>query len=187
MEVGIINNSRDAYAFARLPKEEKSGLFNVSIVRMGLATSLAQFMLGATLGHRMTFIEAMMATTIGSLVLLFVSFGLGYAGMKESLSTSILSKMCGFGKIGSIFIGIIISVSSLCWFGINISLISQGVINTIAPNVNAFWIIIITGLIFSFLVAFGFKGLSITAKITVPLFLTVIFFISLKEVFFSSK
>ncbi|MDR5617874.1 cytosine permease [Arsenophonus sp.] len=29
---------------------------------------------------------------------------------------------------------------------------------------------------------FGFKGLSITAKITVPLFLTVIFFISLKEV-----
>lgn len=102
--------------------------------------------------------------------------------MKESLSTSILSKMCGFGKIGSMFIGIIISISSLCWFGINISLISQGAINTIFPNGNSFFIIIITGLVFTFLVAFGFKGLSITAKITVPLFLTVIFFISLKEV-----
>ncbi|WGO82169.1 purine-cytosine permease family protein [Arsenophonus apicola] len=178
----MINNARDAYAFDRLPKEEKASLFNVAIVRMGLSTSLAQFMLGATLGHRMTFIEAMIATTIGSLVLLFVSFGLGYAGMKESLSTSILSKMCGFGKIGSMFIGIIISISSLCWFGINISLISQGAINTILPNGNSFLIIIITGLAFTFLVAFGFKGLSITAKITVPLFLIVIFFISLKEV-----
>lgn len=37
----MINNARDAYAFDRLPKKEKSGLFNVAIVRMGLSTSLA--------------------------------------------------------------------------------------------------------------------------------------------------
>jgi len=57
----IMNISKDEYAFSRLPKEKKVSLFNVTIVRMGMATSLAQFMLGATLGHRMTFVEAMIA------------------------------------------------------------------------------------------------------------------------------
>ncbi|MFS1584094.1 MAG: purine-cytosine permease family protein [Candidatus Arsenophonus phytopathogenicus] len=179
----FMNVSKDEYAFKRLPKEEKTSLFNVTLVRMGFATSLAQFMLGATLGHRMTFIEAMIATTLGSLVLIFVSFGLGYAGMKEGLSTSILSRVCGFGRIGAMLIGIAISISLLGWFGINISLISQGLINTITPDINLFWLIIVTGLLFSLLVALGFKGLSITAKVAVPLFLIVISFISIKEIF----
>ncbi|QBY46604.1 cytosine permease (plasmid) [Arsenophonus nasoniae] len=177
--------SKDEYVFSRLPEEKKVSLFDITIVRIGMATSLAQFMLGATLGHRMTFIEAMIATTLGSLVLVFVSFGLGYAGMKESLSTSVLSKMCGFGKIGSILIGFIISISSLGWFGINISLISQGFVNTVFPNISLGLITVMTGLFFTILVSFGFNGLSITAKLAVPLFLMVILFVSLKEVFFS--
>nr|WP_235661294.1 cytosine permease [Candidatus Hamiltonella defensa] len=37
--------------------------------------------------------------------------------------------------------------------------------------------------LFSLLVAFGFKALSITAKVTVPLFLMVVSFISLNEIF----
>lgn len=174
--------SQSAYAFSRLPKNERASLFNVTIVRMGIATSLAQFMLGATLGHRMTFIEAMIATSLGSLVLIFVSFGMGYAGMKEGLTTGILARLCGFGKIGAMLISAAISVSLLGWFGINISLISHGFINTITPNIDLFWITIITGLLFTVLVAFGFRALSLTAKITVPLFLLVILFISLNEV-----
>ncbi|WP_334472311.1 purine-cytosine permease family protein [Arsenophonus sp. PmNCSU2021_1] len=179
----FMNVSKDEYAFRRLPKEKKTSLFNVTVVRMGMATSLAQFMLGATLGHRMTFIEAMIATFLGSLALTFVSFGLGYAGMKEGVSTSILAKFCGFGKIGSMLIGVVISVSLLGWFGINVSLISQGFVNTIIPNVNVIWITVITGFCFSLLVAFGFKALSITAKVAVPLFLMVILFVSLNEIF----
>ncbi|WP_320410232.1 purine-cytosine permease family protein [Candidatus Williamhamiltonella defendens] len=178
-----MNVSKDEYAFSRLPKEKKASLFNVTIVRMGMATSLAQFMLGATLGHRMTFIEAMIATFLGSLALTFISFGLGYAGMKEGVSTSILARFCGFGKIGSMLIGVAISVSLLGWFGINISLISQGFVNTITPNINLVWITVMTGFFFSLLVAFGFKALSITAKVTVPLFLMVVSFISLNEIF----
>nr|WP_235661293.1 cytosine permease [Candidatus Hamiltonella defensa] len=146
-----MNVSKDEYAFSRLPKEKKASLFNVTIVRMGMATSLAQFMLGATLGHRMTFIEAMIATFLGSLALTFISFGLGYAGMKEGVSTSILARFCGFGKIGSMLIGVAISVSLLGWFGINISLISQGFVNTITPNINLVWITVMTGFFFLYL------------------------------------
>lgn len=72
-------NYRDAYIFKRVPLKERVSLFNVSIVRMGMATSLAQFMLGTTLGHGMTFFQAMLATFLGSIILVFVSFGMGYA------------------------------------------------------------------------------------------------------------
>jgi len=77
----------------------------------------------------------------------------------------------------------VISVSLLGWFGINISLISQGFVNTITPNINLVWSTVMTGFFFSLLVAFGFKPLSITAKVTVPLFLMVVSFISLNEIF----
>lgn len=102
--------------------------------------------------------------------------------MKEGLTTGILARLCGFGKIGAMLIGAAISISLLGWFGINISLISQGFISTITPNIDLFWLTIITGLLFTVLVAFGFRALSLTAKIAVPLFLLVILFISFKEV-----
>lgn len=175
-------NYRDAYTFKRVPLKERVSLFNVSIVRMGMATSLAQFMLGTTLGHGMTFFQAMLATFLGSIILIFVSFGLGYAGMREGLSTSVLSRWCGFGKLGSMLIGLAISISLLGWFGVNISLISQSLINVIGDNVNYFWCSIFSGVLFSFLVAFGFKALSITAKIAVPFFLSVIFFMCFNEI-----
>lgn len=172
----------DAYAFNRVPINERVSLFNVTMVRMGMATSLAQFMLGTTLGHGMTFFQAMLATSLGSIILIFVSFGLGYAGMREGLSTSVLSRWCGFGKLGSMLIGLAIAISLLGWFGVNISLISTSLLSVLGNNISYFWCSIIGGAVFSFLVAFGFKALSITAKIAVPLFLSVIFFMCYTEI-----
>lgn len=68
---------------------------------MGMTAILSQFMLRAALGNSMTFWEAMLASCLGSLLLEFVSFGIGFAGMKEGLSTSLLSRWCGFGRLGS--------------------------------------------------------------------------------------
>ncbi|OIV47894.1 cytosine permease [Sodalis sp. TME1] len=175
-------NKRDAYAFNRVPINERVSLFNVTIVRMGMATSLAQFMLGTTLGHGMTFFQAMLATTLGSIILVFVSFGLGYAGMREGLSTSVLSRWCGFGKSGSMLIGLAISISLLGWFGVNIALIAQSLLTVLGSHINYFWCSVISGLVFSLLVAFGFNALSITAKIAVPLFLAVIFYMCYHEI-----
>lgn len=43
------------YTFTRVPRHASVNLWTVSLVRTGMTTALAQFMLGATLGHAMTF------------------------------------------------------------------------------------------------------------------------------------
>ncbi|CAK8741719.1 hypothetical protein SODG_005037 [Sodalis praecaptivus] len=108
-----MNKSDDTYTFSRVPSDERVSLLNVTLVRIGVATALSQFMLGATLGHCMTFWQAMLATFLGSMVLEFVSLGLGIAGMREGLSTSLLARWCGFGRMGASFIGLIILISLL--------------------------------------------------------------------------
>ncbi|CNF41972.1 putative purine and pyrimidine permease [Yersinia enterocolitica] len=45
----------DDYSVSRLPVSAKSSFISVTLVRVGAITTLAQFMLGATLGHAMTF------------------------------------------------------------------------------------------------------------------------------------
>lgn len=50
------------YASNRVPMQSRIGIIKVTLVRIGYLTSLGQFMLGATLGHSMTFMDAILAT-----------------------------------------------------------------------------------------------------------------------------
>jgi cytosine permease len=166
-------NSND-YAFSRVPITERVGLLNVVLVRMGMATALSQFMLGATLGHSMTFWQAMLATFLGSLVLEIVSLGLGIAGMREGLSTSLLARWCGFGRIGAALIGLTIMVSLVGWFGVQNSVLAEGFLHTLDYKISFGWIAAFSGVALTILVAFGFRALSWTAKLSVPLFCMVV-------------
>lgn len=164
----------DTYSLDRVPKEARVSLVNVTLVRMGMATALSQFMLGATLGHGMTFWNAMLATCLGSLLLEFVALGLGLAGMKEGLSISLLARWTGFGRLGSALIGLAIAISLLGWFGVQNSVLAEGLSYALDYKINFGWIAAFSGILLTVLVAFGFRALSWTAKISVPLFCLVI-------------
>ncbi|MBT9431042.1 hypothetical protein JZM24_00600 [Candidatus Sodalis endolongispinus] len=71
------------YYFTLVPPHAKVNLWTVSIVRTGMTTALAQFMLGAMLGHALTYTQAMLATLLGNLLLQGISFGVGLAGYKR--------------------------------------------------------------------------------------------------------
>lgn len=166
--------SSDDYAFSRVPITKRVGLFNVMLVRMGMATALSQFMIGATLGHSMTFWQAMLATFLASLILVLISLGLGIAGMREGLSTSLLARWCGFGRIGAALVGLLIVVSLLGWFGVQNSVLAEGVSHALNDQLSFGWIAAFCGIALTVLVAFGFKALSWTAKLSVPLFCLVV-------------
>ena len=85
---------------------------------MGMLTALDQFMLGAVLGNSMTLIDAFTAIFVGSLIFGVVTYGTGLAGMREGISGSLLARWCGFGRLGSVLIGVVVAVSLLGWFGI---------------------------------------------------------------------
>ncbi|WP_342462647.1 cytosine permease [Arsenophonus apicola] len=126
----------NVYSLNRVPEKAKTSLMNVTLVRMGMATALPQFMLGATLGHGMTFWDAMVATCVGSLIIEFISLGIGFAGMKEGLTTSLLSRYCGFGRIGSVLLSLVIAFSLIGWFGVQNTIFSEGILHAINHEVN---------------------------------------------------
>lgn len=175
----MIKISDDVYAFDTTPLEAKANFLDVTLVRMGITTALSQFMIGMTLGHSMTFWDAMIASCLGSFILEFISLGLGYAGMKEGLSTSLLSRWCGFGSIGSVLVSFTLSMSLIGWFGVQNSILANGILNAFNHELSFELVAAFLGVFFTFLVASGFKALTLTAKIAVPLFFLVILYIFL--------
>ncbi|MEA9444465.1 cytosine permease [Candidatus Fukatsuia symbiotica] len=156
------------------PLAMRSSLFSITLIRIGVTTALSQFMLGATLGHSMTFGQAMLATLIGSLILEFIGLGLGIAGAREGLSTSLLSRWCGFGRFGSVLIGLMIAISLLGWFGVQNAVFAKSLNHAFGSQLGFIWSAILTGIAITTLVVFGFRALSWTAIISVPLFFLVI-------------
>jgi cytosine permease len=51
-------------------------------------------------------------------ILEVVAIFVGIAGMREGLSTSVLSRWTGSGRYGSSIIGLVFAVSLIGWFGV---------------------------------------------------------------------
>jgi len=152
---------------------------SVTLVHAGMLTALDQFMLGAVLGHSMTLTNAFIAIFAGSVIFGIVTFALGYAGMKEGLSSSLLSRWCGFGRVGSLFVSLVIAVSLLGWFGVQNAVFAKGLNYALNDRFGFAWSATFSGLFLTVLVAFGFKALRFTARIAVPLFIAVIVTVSI--------
>ncbi|RHW42816.1 cytosine permease [Neobacillus notoginsengisoli] len=164
----------DDYALSRVPQSERKHWFGIATMRFGQISALSQFLLGAALGFGMDFWSAFWAVTLGSVILEIVSIFVGIAGMKEGLSTTLLVRWAGFGKVGSILLSLVISISMVGWFGIQNEVFANGIHQILGGPV---WMwSIVTGLAVTFVVLFGILSLGITAYITVPLFLLVVFY-----------
>lgn len=166
------------YPLSRVPQDKRVSFLSVAIVHMGMLTALDQFMLGAVLGNSMTLADAFIAIFIGSLIFGVVTFGLGLAGMREGISGSLLARWCGFGRIGSVLIGLVVAVSLLGWFGIQNAIFAKSLNFALGDRLGFPLAASLSGLFLTVLVAFGFKALRITARIAVPLFILLVFFIS---------
>jgi cytosine permease len=113
-----IHIGQDDYSLSRVPESEQYSWITVAVQRFGQLSALSQFLLGATLGFGMTFWNAFLALTLGAVILEVVAIFVGIAGMREGLSTSVLSRWTGFGRYGSSIIGLVFAVSLIGWFGV---------------------------------------------------------------------
>lgn len=110
-EVGhSVDIGHDDYSLSRVPESERYSWITVAVQRFGQLSALSQFLLGATLGFGMTFWNAFLALTLGAVILEVVAIFVGIAGMREGLSTSVLSRWTGFGRYGSSIIGLVFAV-----------------------------------------------------------------------------
>lgn len=166
------------YPLSRVPQDKRVSFLSVAVVHMGMLTALDQFMLGAVLGHSMSLTDAFLAILAGSVIFGIVTFGLGLAGMREGVSGSLLARWCGFGRIGSVLIGVVVAVSLLGWFGIQNAIFARSLTFALQDKISFAWAATLTGVFLTIIVAFGFKALRFTARIAVPLFICLVAFIS---------
>lgn len=160
----------DDYSLDRVPTTARYSWWSVAMQRFGQLSALAQFLLGATLGMGMGFWQAVLAITIGAVLLEIVSIFVGIAGMKEGLSTSVLARWTGFGRKGSALIGLVIAISLVGWFGIQNAVFAQGLHSVIGGLPIWAWSLI-GGVAVTAIVVFGFHSMAWTAYLTVPAFI----------------
>ncbi|WP_346114129.1 cytosine permease [Nonomuraea maheshkhaliensis] len=164
--------ARDDYALQRVPQQARYGWLTVAVQRFGMLSALSQFLLGATLGMGMRFWDAVLAITLGAVILEVVAIAIGVAGMREGLSTAVLARWSGFGRYGSGIIGVVIAVCLLGWFGVQSGVLAQGLASLLGGPPVWVWAIL-SGLAITAIVVHGFAGMAWTAWITVPAFLAL--------------
>jgi cytosine permease len=167
---GDIGIGRDDHAVNRMPDGERRHWFVVFLQRYGQLSALSQFLLGATLGFAMDFWQAFLALTLGAVILEVVAIFTGIAGQREGLSTSILTRWTGFGKYGSSVLGLVITISLMGWFGVQNAVFAEG-IQSLLPHAMPLWSWeVITGLLVTGIVIWGFLSMTWTAYVAVPAF-----------------
>lgn len=169
-ELEVIHVGHDDFSLARVPQEDRYSWISVAIQRYGQLSALSQFLLGATLGFGMNFWTAFWALTLGAVILEIVSILTGIAGQREGLSTSVLARWTGFGRYGSSLIGLVIAISLIGWFGVQNAVFAEGLRSLIGGPPLWVWSII-TGMLVTAIVIYGFLSMTWTAYVTVPAFL----------------
>ena len=160
----------DDYALARVPKSARYSWWSVCVQRFGQLSCLSQFLIGATLGFHMSFWQAVLAITLGSVILEFVAIFTGIAGQREGLSTSVLTRWTGFGQYGSSLVGLAIAASLIGWFGVQSAISARGLTELVGVLPTWAWALVF-GMAVTLIVMFGFGSMAWTAYIAVPAFL----------------
>ena len=156
------------FAFEPVPKEKRKGGFSLFLVLAGYPIAVSNFVTGAAIGYRMTFLDALAAIAVGDAFLIFIAVSTGLISFRTGLSTSFLSRMA-FGKKGSTIFSLLLVVSSITWIGINGDTFGKMVIANfpdfpIPAAVLGAAII----LVWSISAMRGYKGLEIVSWIGVP-------------------
>lgn len=167
--------AHDDYSLSRVPEEGKIKTWKVMVVRLGGLSCLPILMLGAALGYGMTFWQGVVAVFFGSVILQVVGWAIGTAAAKEGLATSLFSRWAGFGNVGSALIGLVIALSLFGWFGIQNSVFADGLYKATGILNFQIWAVI-TGIAVTLIVVYGFKVLSYTANIALPLFVLAVLY-----------
>lgn len=164
---------RDDQALSRVPDQARHPWLSVATQRFGQTSALSQLLLGATLGFGMTFWDAVVALTIGAVLLNVVAVAVGVIGQREGLSTAILTRWTGFGHAGSAMLGLIIALSCTGWFGVQTGLAGVALADVAGVLPAPVWSLIF-GIVVTVIAVYGVRWMAWTAYVAVPAFLLLL-------------
>jgi cytosine permease len=164
---------RDNYSLGRVPGEVRDSWRITAVQRFAQLSTPSQFLIGATLGTRMSLGLAVLAIVLGLVILEAVIIVTGVMGAREGSSTSLLARWTGFGRDGSALAGLVIAVTSAGWFGVQDSFFAQSLAGTLGGPPLRAWSLL-GGALVIILVLRGFALMRRVPFVTVPGFLLLV-------------
>ncbi len=167
------SESFDDFPLTPVPKSRELTWWSIAIMRFGQFTTLAQLLMGATLGYSMGLVPAGIALGSGTVILLAVAIPMGVLGQDTGLATAKVTRNTGLGSWGSGVFSLVIGLSVMGWFGVQNGLFAQGIVQLAGIGPDWLWTLI-SGLTVTVLVYAGILAMGWLAYLTVPLFLTML-------------
>lgn len=170
----------DDYALRPVPKSERYGWVKMFFVWLCWNVVVGDLATGTALGSSLTFSDAMIALSIGDIILLVMMICTVYIGSKTGLSSMPLLRFT-MGRVGTYICSAIICFSSVGWFAVQLGFFGQ-IWNQYLP-VSVPVLAVIGGILMSTTAIVGFKGmekLSSLAAIPLLLFIVLALFNSIR-------
>ena len=153
------------YAITPVPLEERKGLFDMSVVFGGLSLSVTAWLIGGTIGSGMPLGLGILAILLGNLFLGVYAGLFSMIGMKQGLSTTMISRIA-FGKYGQMISSTVMLLFFVGFVGVYAAMMAA-LINQLLGIPGE-----IAALVFMILVCataiYGFKGLTYLSRVGLP-------------------
>nr|WP_245596736.1 cytosine permease [Shimazuella kribbensis] len=107
------------YAREAVPKELQRSWYSMFLVLIAIGVDLSSVILGAELAKGMPLSQAIISVCVGSFLLASLCTICAIVGSSTNLSTSMITSYV-FGKYGARVFSIVIGISLLGWFGVQV-------------------------------------------------------------------
>jgi len=166
-----ISSIVEDYALRPVPESERKGWLSTFIVWVCYNVVIGDMATGIALGANMDFKSALLALTIGDIILLIVMSLTAYVGARTGLGSMPLFRLTT-GKLGTYVASLIIAFTSVGWFAVQLGFFGQIWAQFLPLSVPV--LAGIGGLLMMTSAIIGYEGLEMISKISViPLFIFI--------------
>ena len=165
------------YATTAVPESKSVSGLRIGMVNGALAFGVPGLITGLELGGDLGFVPSLYVFITGGFILSVLGFITGYVGRVSRL-TSCMTISCVFGKHGSIAVNLLIALSLLGWYGVNMDLFSSVVsdltLQWLGVSAHLMTVEILGGLLITATTVLGFQLMEKLATLLVPVMVVVV-------------
>ena len=167
----------EANALAPIPKSERQSWISLALVQAGICVCASSFLEGALLAEAMPLGEAILAGSLGNLLVVIFMTIIGFQGSDLGLASCTLAES-SFGKKGARYlVSVVFAINLVGWFGITNEICGDAFTNFMAETFgihipliasNILW-----GLIMLITAVYGMRAMEKLNAVSIPFLLIV--------------
>lgn len=174
-----LQNSLEDYGLEPVPLDRQIGWFKIAFILFGINICLPAFVLGSEVAHQATWPQALNAIFAAAFILTLIGIGMGLVGKQTRLSLA-LSTQNSFGRQGRTLLSLLLMLTSLGWFAIQLEIFAQVISSILRISFPGTfylpeWILLVLGgLSMTSTALFGLKSIAKFSLWAVPVLLIVL-------------